>query len=100
MTSGCSVLLQRVVIDAGGLVLGVVEDVLLDLAGWRVDALRVKLRREVADEVGVENPFFRRPSIDVPSHLVQSVGDAVILKVRADALHEASGEGAARHAGA
>jgi sporulation protein YlmC with PRC-barrel domain len=77
------------VIDAGGLAIGRVDSLWLDPVSWQVKALRVALRREMTEEVGATRGFFRKATIDVPTDSVQSVGDAVLLRVKAHDLREA-----------
>ena len=86
----CDEVRQRTVIDAAGLAIGVVEAVLIDLASWQVGGLRVRLRREMTEQLGVAWSFFRKTTIDVPRTAIQSVGDAIILKIRAEELREAT----------
>ena len=81
---------DRTVIDAAGLAIGEVEAVLMDPVSWHVDALRVRLRREVTEQVGATKSFFRKATIDVPTTAVQSVGDAILLRVKGEELREAS----------
>jgi sporulation protein YlmC with PRC-barrel domain len=82
----CEGLQERTVIDAAGLAIGHVDSMWLDPVSWRVKALRVTLRREMTEEVGATRGFFRKATVDVPTDSVQSVGDAVILRVRAHEL--------------
>lgn len=81
---------QRTVIDAAGVAIGDVETVVMDPVSWHVDALRVRLRREMTEQVGATKSLFRKVTIDVPTTAVQSVGDAVLLHVTAAELREAS----------
>lgn len=78
----------RTVIDSGGAVVGAVDDVLVDGVSWRVDAFRVRLRREAADQVGVRQRLFREANVIVPIGLVHAAGDAIILNVELGSLRE------------
>lgn len=78
----------RTVIDGAGRALGAVEDVLVDGRSWRVEGIRVKLRREAADDLGVGRSAFRSAVIDIPIEMVRAAGDAVILDVPTSALRE------------
>lgn len=80
----------RTVIDSAGLAIGEVEDILMDGTSWHVDALRVRLRREMTDQVGATRSFFRKASIDIPTSAIQSVGDAVLLLLKAEDLRPPS----------
>ena len=78
----------RTVISADGLAVGEIAAVFIDSDAWRVEALQVKLRKEMADQLGAERSMFQPGTIEVPVQMVQSVGDAVILGVAADALRQ------------
>jgi sporulation protein YlmC with PRC-barrel domain len=84
----CDDICQRTVIDAAGSALGEVEAVMLDPALWRIEALRVRLRREMAEQVGTKAHLFGKTTILVPTAAIQSVGDAVLLHVRAEQLRD------------
>lgn len=80
----------RPVIDATGAVIGEVDGLYLEqaVAGERVciGGMQVKLRSRVANDVGVEHRTFRSAVVDVPSTMVQAIGDTVLLNVKVDAL--------------
>ena len=78
----------RAVLDGSGRVVGEVDGLLVDNATWRVDALRVKLRRDAADQMGAGRSMFHAASVDVPVELVHAAGDAVILNVATTALRD------------
>ena len=46
----------------------------------------------MTEQVGATKRFFRKTSIDVPTTAVQSVGDAVLLDVKAEELRDLSAE--------
>jgi sporulation protein YlmC with PRC-barrel domain len=101
-TISCEDLRERTVIDAAGLAIGRVDSLLLDPASWKVKALRVSLRREVTEAVGAPRSFFRKATVDVPTESVQSVGDAVLLRLKAhdlrdDGRHDPQDDGSDRH---
>jgi sporulation protein YlmC with PRC-barrel domain len=77
---------QRAVVDAAGRVVGEVDEIAIDTSSWRVMTLRVKLRRAAGAAMGAEQSIFRAGHIEVPSEMVQSVGDAVVLRVDAREL--------------
>ena len=77
---------QRTVVDAGGRVVGDVDEIAIDTNSWRVKTLRVKLLRAAGAAIGAEQSIFRAGHIEVPSDMVQSVGDAVVLRVDAREL--------------
>lgn len=76
----------RTVIASDGLAVGQVAALFLDSDGWTVESLLVALRREVADRLGVGRNVFRPGTLEIPTSVVQSVGDAVVLSVGVDAL--------------
>jgi sporulation protein YlmC with PRC-barrel domain len=78
----------RAVIDGSGRVVGAVEALLLDSQSWRVEAFRVRLRRDAAEQIGVEHRLLQAATIEIPISLVHAAGDAVILNVPTTALRE------------
>ncbi len=78
----------RTVIAADGQAIGAVASLFLDSDAWRVESLRVKLRKEVADQLGAAHGMFHAGTVEIPVNMVQSVGDAVILSVAASELRQ------------
>jgi sporulation protein YlmC with PRC-barrel domain len=78
----------RTVIAADGQAIGEVAALFLDSDAWRVESLQVKLRNEVADQLGAARGMFHAGTVEIPIRMVQSVGDAVILSVGAHELRE------------
>jgi sporulation protein YlmC with PRC-barrel domain len=78
----------RAVIDGSGRVVGVVDGVLVDSQSWRVEAFRVRLKREAAAQVGAEHRLLQAASLEIPVSLVHAAGDAVILNVPTTALRD------------
>lgn len=76
----------RTVIDSGGQAIGEVVGLFLETDARSIEAVQVKLRKDMADRLGVGRSVFRSGALEVPMALVQSVGDAVILSVAADEL--------------
>jgi sporulation protein YlmC with PRC-barrel domain len=76
----------RVVISSDGVALGEIAHLYVDSDTWRVRSFEVRLRKDAADRVGVHRSLFHSSTIEIPTELVQSVGDAVILAVTAEAL--------------
>lgn len=75
-------------IAADGQAIGEVSALFLDSDAWRVESLRIKLRKDVADQLGATRGIFHAGTIELPVRLVQSVGDAVILSVPAPELRQ------------
>lgn len=82
---------DRTVIGADGNAIGQVAALILDPNSWSVKSVRIKLRGNVADQVGVGHSLFRASTVEVPVGQVQSVGDALVLTVSASALGPAAG---------
>jgi len=78
----------RAVISADGNVIGSVTELFIS-AAWHVEAIRIDLRKEIADRIGADRTLFHRGTIELPIKFVQSVGDAVVLVIDVEQLHEA-----------
>lgn len=79
----------RTVIAADGQAIGQIVALFLDSEGWQVESLQVKLRKEVADQVGAARGMFHAGTLEIPTRMVQSVGDAVVLSVATRELQQA-----------
>ena len=64
-------------IAADGQAIGEIAALFLDSDSWRVESLQVKLRNEVADQLGATRGMFHPGTLEMPIRMVQSVGDAV-----------------------
>jgi sporulation protein YlmC with PRC-barrel domain len=78
----------RTVIAADGQAIGEIAAVFLDSDAWRVESLHIKLRNEVADQLGAPRGMFHAGTLEIPTRMVQSVGDAVVLSVAAHDLRQ------------
>jgi sporulation protein YlmC with PRC-barrel domain len=78
----------RAVIDGTGRVVGFVDGLMIDSESWRVEAVRVRLRRDAAEQLGTTHRFFQSATLEIPVALVHAAGDAVILNVPTTALRE------------
>lgn len=90
----------RTVIASDGAAIGEVAVLFLDSEEWRVESLKVKLRNDIADRLGVDRSMFHAGSIEIPIGMVQSVGDAVVLSVAVGELRQVvpgAGEPAQAH---
>jgi hypothetical protein len=76
----------RVVLSGDGLALGEITRLFVDATSWRVCSFEVRLRKEVAERIGIPRSLFHGAMLEISTDLVQSTGDAVILSVSADAL--------------
>lgn len=78
----------RDVIASDGHSIGEVTDVIFDTQSWRVESLQVKLEKEIAEKLDVARGMFRAGTLQVPVHMVQSVGDKVLLSVASGDLRQ------------
>ena len=79
----------RTIIGADGQVIGEITALFLDSDAWKVESLQVKLRKEVADQIGADRSAFRAGALEIPVHMIQAAGDTVVLLVPVDALRAA-----------
>jgi sporulation protein YlmC with PRC-barrel domain len=85
--------LGRAVLDATGREIGKVAELFIDTESWMVDAVGVKVHREVADAIGLKHGLFKSGYVEIPREAIQSVGDAIVL--RTDAISLVNGRRAA-----
>jgi hypothetical protein len=78
----------RVVLSSDGLAIGEITRLFVEAAGWRVCSFEVRLRKDVAERIGIPRTLFHGATIEISTDLVQSTGDAVILSVSAEALRQ------------
>lgn len=78
----------RSVIAADGQVIGELAAIYVESSSWRVESLQVKLRSEIADQLGVHRSVFRSGTFEVPVRFVQSLGDTLVLNVPASRLRD------------
>jgi sporulation protein YlmC with PRC-barrel domain len=78
----------RTVIAADGQAIGEIAALFLDSDAWRVESLQIKLRNEVADQLGATRGMFHAGTLEMPTRMVQSVGDAVVLSVATRELQQ------------
>ena len=69
----------RSVIDSTGRSIGEVMGLVIDPDDWRIEAVRVKLHKDVTEEIGAPHGAFRAARLDVPTAFIHSVSDAVVL---------------------
>jgi sporulation protein YlmC with PRC-barrel domain len=78
----------RAVIASDGLAIGEITALFVDGEAWRVESLAVRLRKSVADRIGADRTMFHPGILEIPTTMVQSVGDAVVLSVAIDELRQ------------
>lgn len=79
----------RKVVAADGQIVGEVADLMINYATWQVESVRLKLNKEIADNLGISRSMMRAATIDLPVNIIQSVGDAVLLSVPTGQLRPA-----------
>ena len=89
MRSSDKTLNGRTVVSADGKVVGSIAELYISTSEWRIEAIRVDLRNDIADRIGANRTIFHRGTIELPVNLIQSVSDAVVLNVDVEQLREA-----------
>jgi sporulation protein YlmC with PRC-barrel domain len=88
MTFSDDSLRGRAVISADGLAIGEVTVLFINSQEWRVEALEIKLGKEVADRLGADRSFMHAGALEIPTSMIQSVGDSIVLSVGIDELRK------------
>jgi sporulation protein YlmC with PRC-barrel domain len=78
-----------IVIGADGTAIGSVAELFISSSDWRVESIRVELRKDVADRIGADRTIFHCGSIELPVNFIQSVSDTVLLSIDVEKLREA-----------
>ena len=78
-------------IGADGQIIGEISVLFLESTRLCVEALQIKLRKEIADLLGADRGMFHPGTLEIPARLVQSVGDTVVLNVAVDELRQMLG---------
>jgi sporulation protein YlmC with PRC-barrel domain len=79
----------RTVISADGMAVGSIAELFINATDWHVEAIRIELRKEIADRIGANRSVFHRGTIELPISFVQSVSDTLVLSVDIEKLREA-----------
>jgi sporulation protein YlmC with PRC-barrel domain len=77
----------RSVIDSTGRLIGHVMKAVVDLETWAIEALRLRLARAAAAELGLPDSLLKPATLEVPTGLVLAASDAVILRATLEELH-------------
>jgi sporulation protein YlmC with PRC-barrel domain len=75
-------------ISADARVIGTVEGVGIDLAGWKVRALRVGLRRGMEELIGRKRRYFAVDKVYIRTSELEAVSDAIIMRRPISAIGE------------
>ncbi len=78
----------RTVIASDGLAIGEITALIVDTEAWRVETLHIKLRKDVAVRIGADRGVFRAGVLELPTRMIQSAGDAVVLSGAIDELRQ------------
>lgn len=78
----------RTVIASDGLLVGEIARLFVDSDVWHVESVQVRLRKEVAVRLGAGGSVFRAATLEIPTSMIQSVGDTVVLSVAIDGLRQ------------
>lgn len=76
----------RAIITADGQVIGELAALVIESARLSVEAVHAKLRNDVADRLGAQRSVFHPAVVELPSRMIQSVGDTVVLSVGLEEL--------------
>ena len=79
----------RTVIGADGNAIGSLVELFISSTDWRVESIRIELKKDIADRIGASRTLLRRGTIELPVSFIQSVGDAVVLSIDVAKLREA-----------
>lgn len=79
----------KTVICADGKAIGEIAELYISSADWRIESIRIELRKEIADHIGANRTVFRRGTIELPVSFIQSVSDTVLLTIDVESLREA-----------
>jgi sporulation protein YlmC with PRC-barrel domain len=79
----------RTVISADGNAIGSLVELFISSTDWRVESIRIELKKEIADRIGASRTLLHRGTIELPVSFIQSVGDTVVLSIGVEQLREA-----------
>lgn len=82
------------IVAADGQLVGELVVLIVECETWRVETLRARLNRAIADRVGADRSIFHAGMLEIPVRMVQSVGDAIVLSVAVDDLRDVMQRGA------
>lgn len=79
-------LIGKTVSNADGLLIGELQDVILDTDTWTISDIQVKIEKQTAKELGMKTPFFGSLLVLLDVVYIKSVSDQVILGMGRDEL--------------
>lgn len=74
------------VVTQDGRQLGDIRSLLIGTPQWRVTALKVRLRRDLLEELELHRPLLGTQTVDIPTEQISGISDQVILLTRLDEL--------------
>jgi sporulation protein YlmC with PRC-barrel domain len=78
----------KTVLEAGGQVVGTLDEIVIDTDALALWGIRLRLKREIAKEIGASGGILHGAVLDLPIEMVSAAGDAVILSVPLARLRE------------
>jgi len=67
------------VIGVKGYTVGEIEGLDLESSNWQITGLQVSVTKDAATELGFNKPYLRKVIIAIPTEIVSSVGNMIIL---------------------
>lgn len=78
----------RTVIAADGQAIGEVAAVFFETSTWTIVSLQIKLSKTATEQLGASRSLLHAATIELPVHIVQSVGDTILLSVATPGLRQ------------
>jgi sporulation protein YlmC with PRC-barrel domain len=78
----------KTVLEAGGQVVGTLDELIIDTDPLALWGIRLRLKREIAKEIGASGGIIHGAVLDLSIEMVSAAGDAVILSVPLATLRE------------
>jgi sporulation protein YlmC with PRC-barrel domain len=86
----------RAVVTSDGQQIGTVMEIQIDVGTWHVSSIEVKVDRPMYRTLGMKREMLHRTTVGLPTQLVHSVKDSVILTAStAELRHRVSDEASA-----
>ena len=57
---------DRTVISADGKAIGSITELFISSTDWRVESIRIELRKDIADRIGANRTIFHRGTLELP----------------------------------
>ena len=80
----------RTVLSSDGHAIGEVTALFLT-EDWRVESIEVRLRKDAAERLGAKASIFHGASMEVPTRVVKSMRDAILLNCSVEELRHVHG---------